>query len=131
MRTLLNLLITIFNEFHVAFVELSKSLGYELSDKQLHFIVIGGLFLVIYFFINALFKWLSKYSISMISFIVVFSFAVVVTMAIEVGQYQSGSGQMDFKDVVWGLYGVLFFIVVFQILNKLSKGLLDWYRNKV
>lgn len=124
MRTLLNLLITIFNEFHVAFVELSKSLGYELSDKQLHFIVIGGLFLVIYFFINALFKWLSKYSISMISFIVVFSFAVVVTMAIEVGQYQSGSGQMDFKDVVWGLYGVVLIIIIFESIKYVLQSLL-------
>lgn len=124
MRTLLRLLIDAFNFLHLLFVDLTHAFSIELNDKQLHFYVIGIAFLVVFIFLNAVFKWLSKYSVSIITFIVVFTFSIVVTLAIEVGQFQSGSGQMDFKDVIWGLYGVVVFVGFYVLTVSVLKLIL-------
>lgn len=117
MRTLLRLIINIFNYLHTQFADVFKLSSYDFTDKQLHFIILGVFFLFMFMFIEAIFKHLAKISVSIISFIYVFTVGTVVALAIEIGQYQSGSGQMDFKDVTWGLYGLVIFIVVYVLVK--------------
>ena len=39
----------------------------------------------------------------------------VIGLAIEIGQKITGTGEMDFQDVVAGLYGVLVFFAVYTV----------------
>lgn len=58
---------------------------------------------------------LAKWSITAISFIYVFTVMTVLGLAIEIGQKITGTGDMDFRDVVAGLYGVLAFFAVYTV----------------
>ena len=121
MKLLLQVLIDIFNFFHRLFSTLSKDLGLGMNDKALHFYVIGVIFFILYLIINPIYKKLSQYSIKLLSFIYVFTLALVVSVAIEVAQYQSRSGQMDLMDVIWSLVGFLVIFLGFELLVAIIK----------
>lgn len=121
MKLLLQALIDIFNFFHRLFSTLSKDLGLGMNDKALHFYVIGVIFFILYLFINPIFKKLGQYSIKLLSFIYVFTLALVVSVAIEVAQYQSRSGQMDLMDVIWSLFGFLVIFLGFELFMAIIK----------
>ena len=46
----------------------------------------------------------------------------VLGFAIEIGQRISGTGEMDFADIVAGLYGVLAFFAVYTAYRLLAMG---------
>ena len=119
MRTILQLLINIFSYFHSFFVQLTQSWGFDFSDKQLHFLIIGVIFLFLYIITDIFFRALSKISISILTFIFSFTLSIVISFAIEIGQYQSGTGNMELADIAWGIYGFLFFIMLFEIIRAL------------
>lgn len=119
MKTLLNLIIKIFDLFHVYFIETFQSNGIVFTDKQQHFIILGVAFLFVFIFTELIFKRLAKLSVSIIAFIYVFTVSVVVALAIEIGQWKNSSGEMDFYDVTWGLYGVIAFIFAFVVIRFL------------
>jgi len=121
MRTILQLLINIFSYFHSFFVQTTQSWGFNFTDKQLHFLIIGILFLFLYIITDIFFRALSKISISIITFIFSFTLSIVISFAIEIGQYQSGTGNMELADIAWGIYGFIVFIVLFEFLRALYK----------
>lgn len=121
MRTLLQLLIDLFAYFHSFFVSITQNFGFNFSDKQLHFFIIGILFLFLYIFTDIFFRALSKVSISIITFIFSFTLSIVISFAIEIGQYQSGNGNMELADIAWGIYGFIVFIILFEITRALLK----------
>ena len=116
----------IIHKFHAWFIKVFKSLGFSLNDKQLHFIIIGLLGLLIFIFINLLFKELAKYSIKAISFIYTITVLIVIVFAIEVQQKVMRSGNMEFADIVYGLWGFLFFLLIYLGILKLGQ----WIKNK-
>ena len=126
MRTILQLLIDIFTFFHSFFVQFTIRLGYEFGDKQLHFLVIGIAFLVLYVFTDILFRALSKISVSIITFIFSFTLSIVISFAIEIGQYQSGNGKMELADIAWGIYGFIVFIALFEMFRFIFKMIRKW-----
>ena len=84
-----------------------------LSDKQLHFLVIGILGLLLVFMIHPLFLHLSKTNhVMIITWIYVFTLILVITFAIEIGQRLTKTGDMEFADIVFGIGG---FIVMFAV----------------
>lgn len=89
--------------------------GFELSlgDKDWHFIIMAVVAMLLFFVVHAVFTRLAKWSITAVSFIYVFTVMTVLGFAIEIGQRISGTGQMDFADIVAGLYGVLAFFAVY------------------
>ena len=100
-------------KLHNKFLSINDNSGLALSDKQLHFIIIGlfgfGLLLVV----QPLFRWISKhYGLLFITFSYVFTIVLVVSFAIEIGQAYTGTGTMDFYDVASGLLG---FFVAFAV----------------
>lgn len=121
MRTLLQLLIDLFSHFHSFFVQLTQNLGFYLTDKQLHFFIIGIVFLFLYILSDMLFRVLSKVNISIITFIFSFTLSIVISFAIEIGQYQSGTGNMELLDIAWGIYGFIIFVLLFEILRAIHK----------
>ncbi len=100
------------NFFHDNLVRLTHALGLNVNDKQLHFLVIGLLGIILFLAVNKLFKYLIRYSLTAISFIYTFTILVVLVFAIEIEQKITGRGHMEFQDIVEGLWG---FLVAFAI----------------
>ena len=78
------------------------------DDKKLHFIVIGIFGILMFLVLKPLFNYLSKKDLVIsITFIYVITLLIVISFAIEIGQYITGSGAMDLKDIGAGLFGFL------------------------
>ena len=131
MKLLLQALIDIFNFFHRLFSSLSNEFGLGMNDKALHFYVIGVIFFILYLIINPIYKKLSQYSIKLLSFIYVFTLALVVSVAIEIAQYQSRSGQMDLMDVIWSLFGFLVIFLGFKLFMAIIKFIIKQVKKAI
>ena len=103
------------------------SFGMVFTDKQLHFIIIGVLGMLIYFVVDKLFKALSKYSISVLSFIYTTTVLMVIVFGIEIEQKITGSGHMEFSDIVAGLWGFSAFfaayIIIYILISIIKKSI--------
>jgi len=75
--------------------------------------------MALFFVVHFVFKRLARLSVTAISFIYVFTVMTVLGFAIEIGQRITGTGQMDFGDVVAGLYGVLAFFAIYTVYRLL------------
>ncbi|MEH7440155.1 hypothetical protein V7182_22155 [Neobacillus drentensis] len=113
MAGIINVIVTIVNVLHDLITSLAGSLGYDITDKDLHFWVIGFIGIFIFLFTQILFKKLAKWSITAISFIYTFTVLLVIVFAIEIEQKITGSGHMEFKDIVVGLYGFLLLFILY------------------
>jgi hypothetical protein len=125
LRAIINIMYTIHREI----TQLNDVYLINMSDKQLHFWVFGFVSIILFFMVHVVFKWLSKRSILAISFIYTLTIAIVLAFAIEIGQFQSKTGNMEFADILYGLYGFVFMFVVgllgyylLSYLNKLWKN---------
>lgn len=93
-----------------------------LSDKELHFIVIGLLGMGMLFVIYPLFKLLSRHHVLVIAWIYVFTVIIVIVFAIEIGQGLTGTGTMDFNDIVAGVIGFMFMFIIFVAIRAVVLG---------
>lgn len=103
--------------FHSKILQLNDSFETTLSDKELHFIVIGIIGMLAIFIIYPLFLKLSKKHVLVIAWIYVFTLIIVLTFSIEIGQKITDTGNMDFEDIVFGVFGFLSMFVVFCIIR--------------
>lgn len=102
-------------QIHESLMHLNDNFELYFGDKDMHFIVMAVLGMILFFMVHFVFKRLAKWSITAISFIYVFTVMTVLGLAIEIGQKITGTGNMDFQDVVAGLYGVLAFFAVYTV----------------
>lgn len=114
----LKAIIQIMYTIHREISQLNDVYSINMSDKQLHFWVFGFVSIILFFMVHVVFKWLAKKSILALSFIYTLTIAIVLAFAIEIGQFQSNTGNMEFADILYGLYGFVFMFVV---------GLLGFY----
>lgn len=115
MSKYLNLLVAWIARAHDFILTLNDSFETNFSDKQLHFLVIGAIGLMLMLLAYPVFRWLVKRGrVLAVAWIYVFTVLVVLTCAIEIGQTVTGTGSMDFADVAAGLAG--FFAVTAGIL---------------
>lgn len=113
MYRIINLFISFISKTHAKILTLNDAYGWALSDKWLHFIIIGIFGFCMLLIIQPIFKWLVNHDGTvLITFIYVFTVVVVVTLAIEIGQAWSGTGDMDKYDVMSGIAG---FFVAFGV----------------
>ena len=103
------------SQIHESLMHLNDNFELYFGDKDMHFIVMAVLGMILFFMVHFVFKRLAKWSITAISFIYVFTVMTVLGLAIEIGQKITGTGDMDFRDVVAGLYGVLAFFAVYTV----------------
>ena len=100
-------------QIHEELLRINDSSELFLSDKELHFVVMGlmgmGLLLEIY----PLFLILSKHNVLTIAWIYVFTVMVVISFAIEIGQGFTGTGNMDMDDIISGLAGFMLMFFIF------------------
>ncbi|HBV88196.1 MAG TPA: hypothetical protein DEF42_16450 [Desulfosporosinus sp.] len=115
MNSALKFITGIINYFHDHLILLSKLMGLKLNDKQLHFLVIGAIGILLFILVHELFKRLVRYSLTAISFIYTFTVLVVFVFAIEIGQKVTGRGNMEFQDIVEGLWGFLVAFAIYRI----------------
>ncbi|WP_297633839.1 hypothetical protein [uncultured Clostridium sp.] len=118
----LKFLVDFMNQIHHKAVDVLGSNGYGFSDKQLHFIFIGCLGIMIFIFSHFLFKVIAKYSLTAVSFIYTFTILIFITVAIEIQQKLTGQGQAEFGDVFWGLYGFVYVFFIYIAIRLLLLG---------
>ena len=115
-------------KIHNYILSLNDAYEKNFTDKQLHFLVIGILGMLILMVIYPLFKLLSENHILVIAFIYVFTVIVVITFAIEIGQKISDSGTMDFADIVFGIAGFLLMFVIFAVIRHIFLAIINLFR---
>lgn len=119
---LLRELTLIMAQVHDSLMRLNDGFELRLGDKDLHFVIMALAAMLLFFVVHAVFKRLAKWSITAVSFIYVFTIMTVLGFAIEIGQRISGTGEMDFADIVAGLYGVLAFFAVYTVYRLAVMG---------
>lgn len=130
MSSTLKFIVSIMNYFHDKLILLTRQLGLNFNDKQLHFLVIGVLGIVLFILVNRSFKYLVRYSLTAISFIYTFTVLVVLVFAIEIGQKITGRGNMEFQDIVEGLWGFLIAFVLYQGIRIIARWLKRIFRHQ-
>ena len=131
MKTFLYKIIELISDAHSFFLSLNDEYEYNFSDKELHFLVIGLLGMVFIFVVYPIFKWLAKHDHFMtIAWIYVFTLIIVITFAIEIGQKVSGTGTMEFADIVFGVVGFICMFAVFAIVRMIWHGIRQLWRKR-
>lgn len=124
MKELLYLGVSIVAKIHDKLMQLNNAFEVNLTDKQLHFLIIGLLGMGMLFVVYPLFKYLAKKNKELVvAWIYVFTVIVVITFAIEIGQTITGTGHMEFADIAFGLIGFLSMFAAFCILRLLIHGI--------
>ena len=131
MTELLYGLIYFVAEIHDWIMTWNDGAAYMYSDKTLHFFVMGVTGMGILLISFALFKALGKRGHFLtIAFIYAFTLIVVITFSVEIGQWLSGTGQMEFEDVQAGISGFLYMFVIFAVVRALIVGLFRFVRGR-
>ena len=128
MERMLEGMVIFIAKIHNYILSLNDAYEKNFTDKQLHFLVIGILGMLILMVIYPLFKLLSENHILAIAFIYVFTVIVVITFAIEIGQKISGSGTMDFADIVFGIAGFLLMFAIFAVIRQIFLAIINLFR---
>ena len=95
------------NYLHDSVVNIFKFLGFGLTDKDLHFWFVGIIGIAIFVLSDLLFRYVTRWSISVISFIYTCTVLIVVVFGLEIEQKITGRGAMEFADIVSGLWGFI------------------------
>lgn len=122
-------IIEIISTFHSKLLSLNDAYEYNFSDKELHFLIIGIIGMLMIFVIYPLFKWLANHDhIMTITWIYVFTLIIVLTFAIEIGQKVSNTGAMEFADIMFGLVGFLVMYFIFALCREIFHWLIRFFR---
>lgn len=119
MIQILKIIVAIINKLHDLLIKFFSGFGLNYNDKQLHFIIIGVIGMFIYVIVDKLFKAMSKYNISILSFIYTFTVLIVIVFGIEIEQKVTSSGKMEFSDIMAGLWGFTAFFIIYLIIYNL------------
>ena len=128
METLLEKLVILIAKSHNYILTLNDAYEKNFTDKELHFLVIGILGMMLVLVIYPLFKMLSENHVLAIVFIYVFTVVIGLTFAIEIGQKLSGSGTMEFADIVFGVVGFLLMFAVFAVIREIVLAIVNAVR---
>lgn len=125
MRSLLEMFVVFIARAHNHILSLNDAYERNFTDKQLHFIVIGLLGMALVLVIYPLFKILSRNHVLAIVFIYVFTVVIGLTFAIEIGQGISGTGTMEFDDIVFGVVGFILMFAVFAVVREIVLAVIN------
>ncbi|WP_010650278.1 hypothetical protein [Oceanobacillus massiliensis] len=115
MKEIVITLAEIVNNIHDILIDM---FGLSMSDKELHFWLIGIIGMGMFFLVYLFFKLLEnmKWSTSIFSFIYTFTIMIVLVFAIELQQAITNRGNMEFADAVMGLWGFLVMFFVYALI---------------
>ena len=120
---LANAFVVFIAKMHGKLLTLNDAYQQNFSDKQLHFLVVGIAGILMLLVVYPIFKALSRNHVLMIAFIYVFTLIIGLSFAIEIGQRISGTGTMDFGDILFGLSGFLLMFAIFAIAREVALAL--------
>ncbi|MFK3960604.1 hypothetical protein [Guptibacillus hwajinpoensis] len=123
MGEFIKFIVAIVNELHDIVITLMYSLGFSVTDKELHFWVIGILGMAGFIVVQFLFRILANWSITAISFIYTVTVLLVVVFAIEIQQKITGRGNMEFADAVVGLQGFIVLFIIYVAIRLILIGI--------
>lgn len=130
MKKLLYWGVGIITWIHSQIMHLNDAYEMNFTDKELHFLVIGLLGMAMIFVVYPLFKYLAKHGHEMvIAWIYVFTVIIVITFAIEIGQKITGTGNMEFADIMFGLVGFLVMFLIFSLARAAYRLILRLIRH--
>ncbi|WP_110929039.1 hypothetical protein [Bacillus massiliglaciei] len=122
MKDIIQTMVDIVNNMH-DFIEIFvfDTLGLNLTDKDLHFWIMGIIGIIIFMFVLLISKILISlpYGITILSFLYTFTFMIVLVFAIEIQQALTNRGNMEFEDAIVGLWGFLAFFLVFLVISAI------------
>lgn len=129
MRDIILVLADIVNEIHDIITLL---LGGFMTDKELHFWIMGIIGMVIFVVVHFFFKLIEKlkWSTAILSFIYTFTGMVVLVFAIELQQAITNRGNMEFADAVAGLWGFLVLFFVYAVIGIIIYFIKKWVFTK-
>ncbi|WP_224768193.1 hypothetical protein [Metabacillus idriensis] len=112
-----------------------QSLGLNLTDKDLHFWIMGFIGMAVFIFIYIFSKWLSKlpFGITALSFLYTLTFMFVLVFGIEIQQALTNRGNMEFIDAVIGLWGFILLFLIYIgliVIFLISRSIFKRFRNK-
>lgn len=129
MKEFLYWIVEMIAEAHSYLLRLNDRYEYEFTDKQLHFLVIGVLGMLLVWGIYPVFKWLANRDhIMTITWVYVFTLIIVLTFAIEIGQKVTGTGTMEFEDIVFGVFGFMLMFMAFAVIRTIYHLIRDAVR---
>ena len=118
MRKWLLLAVGAIARLHEYIISLNDQFPTVLTDKQLHFLVVGATGMMLFFMIHPIFKALAKGGhIIIVSWFYVFTLIIGITFAVEIGQQVTHTGSMEFADIVFGVVGFITMFGIFAILR--------------
>ena len=113
MKDYLNWIVYRLADIHSWIMQLNNNLEPAFSDKELHFLVIGAVGMVIFLVVHPIVKFLTRRGWEMaVSWMYTMTLIIVLTFGIEIGQKVTSTGKMEFADIVFGVGG---FLVAFAI----------------
>jgi len=131
LKQLLYYIVELIARIHTKILSVNDAFEYNFTDKQLHFIVIGILGMALIFTIYPIFKWLAKQDhVMVIAWFYVFTVIIVITFAIEIGQKVTGTGAMEFADIVFGIVGFIVMFLIFAMIRMIYKGIRQVIRER-
>ncbi len=120
MARYLRMLVAWASRAHSYILTLNDRFEYSFSDKELHFLVIGAIGLMLLLLVYPVFKLLANRNrVLAITWIYALTVLLVLTFAIEIGQSLTGTGTMEFGDVVAGMGGFFAVTAVIVVLHLL------------
>ncbi|MFS0879493.1 hypothetical protein [Metabacillus niabensis] len=128
--------VEIMNNIHdLLIVVLNDVLGLQMSDKDMHFWIMGFIGMTTFACVYVVSKWLSKlpYGIQIIAFLYTLTFMFVLVFAIEIQQGITNRGNMEFADAIiglWGFFAIFFIYVVIAIFFIFIRFLFRKVKNK-
>ena len=124
MQRIIYYFITLIIKLHNKFLSINDNHNLNLTDKQLHFLIIGIFGFCMVAVIQPIFRWLSKHHAELaITFLYSFTVILTVSFAIEIGQAYSGTGDMDFYDIASGVLGFFVFFGIYLIGYLIVQGI--------
>lgn len=111
-------IVTLISKLHNLLLKINDGFERSFSDKELHFLVIGIVGMLLIFVIYPFFKRLAESGhVMVIAWIYVMTLLVVLAFAIEIGQGYTHTGNMEFADIVSGILGFLAMFAVFSVIR--------------
>lgn len=113
-------------KIHTFILGINDTYEYQFTDKELHFLVIGALGILLILAIYPIFKFLAKHDhIMTITAIYVLTLIVVITFAIEIGQKITNTGNMEFADILFGITGFICMYLGLIVIISIVKFILE------
>lgn len=124
MRNAFNWIFEMIAAIHDQILHWNDSIENSFTDKQLHLIVFGAGGFALFLLVHWLFSYLAKRGHTIaISWIYSMTLMIGVTLAIEIGQALTGTGNMELFDMLYGLWGFLLIFIAFVLVRAVVRRL--------